>query len=56
MGVDGRMVKVNQAVHGNDFWQTDFDGELRVWRVTYNVNLDSPGDRARPVRVSFGRR
>ena len=35
--VDGKVV--DQSVHGNDFWQTDFDVETRTWSITYNVKL-----------------
>jgi hypothetical protein len=27
-------------VHGNDFWQTDFDADARTWSRTYNVAFD----------------
>lgn len=35
---------VNQSVHGNDFWQTDYDPLTRRWSRTYNlpVNDDKP--------------
>jgi len=49
--VDGKESSLNQAVYGNDFWQTDFDAALGTWSQTYNINLDSPGDRPRAVRV-----
>jgi hypothetical protein len=39
----------NQAVHGNDFWQTDFDENKREWRVTFNVLCDG----TRPTRLEF---
>jgi hypothetical protein len=29
----------DQAVHGNDFWQTDFDAESRTWSQTVTVPL-----------------
>ncbi len=40
--LDGR--RVNQSVHGNDFWQTDYDPAKQDWRMTFNVQLgaDSP--------------
>ncbi len=34
---------LNQAVHGNDFWQTDYDPQSATWSLTYNVPLD-PGN------------
>src|ERR1043166_5732279 len=33
--VDGR--QLDQSVHGNDFWQTDYDEIHRQWRLTFNV-------------------
>lgn len=31
---------VNQAVHGNDYWQTQFDPATHTYTQTYNVPLD----------------
>jgi len=31
---------LNQAVHGNDFWQTDYDEVRKEWRITYNLQRD----------------
>ncbi len=45
---------VNQSVHGRDYWQTDYDSAAQTWSITYNVCLDSPEGRRRPVRLSFG--
>ena len=36
--VDGKAL--DQSVHGNDFWQTDFDAESKSWSRTYNVPFD----------------
>jgi hypothetical protein len=33
---------VNQAVHGNDFWQNDYVPETASWELTYTVPADSP--------------
>ena len=41
LSVDGR--PVNQSVHGNDYWQTDFDSSTRSWSRTYNVPLTGKG-------------
>lgn len=42
---DGRTWKqIDQAKHGNDYWQTDFDSLSGTWEITYNVLMDSPGD------------
>jgi hypothetical protein len=51
---DGKRAKVDQSVHGRDFWQTDYDPATRTYRRTYNVPLDSPGDLPRAVRFEFG--
>jgi hypothetical protein len=45
---DGPWLVVDQARHGQDFWQTDYDAEAREWEVTFTVPLDTPGD----VRVT----
>ena len=36
----GELVKVDQSVHGNDFWQTDYDAASNTWKRTYNLPLD----------------
>ena len=41
---------VDQSVHGNDFWQTDYDPTPHRWEITYNVPLDDD----RPRRLIFG--
>jgi len=35
---------VDQAVHGNDFWQTDYDAQTRSWQITYSIPMDTPND------------
>lgn len=35
--VDGK--KFDQAVHGSDFWQADFDVKTETWSRTYNLPL-----------------
>jgi hypothetical protein len=30
-------VPLNQAIHGSDFWQTDYDPVTRTWSRTYNL-------------------
>jgi len=37
---DGR--PVDQSVHGNDFWQTDYDEATRTWQVTYTIPVIKP--------------
>jgi hypothetical protein len=39
--VDGE--PLNQAVHGNDFWQADYDSQSHEWRITYNLLRDGKG-------------
>ena len=38
--VVGKEVKLDQAVHGNDFWQTDYDAKSGTYKITYNLPLD----------------
>lgn len=40
---------LNQEVHGNDFWQTDYDATRRMWQMTFNIAL-SP-DRRHHVKL-----
>jgi hypothetical protein len=35
--VDGQ--RLDQSVHGNDFWQTDYEPATRRWSQTYNVPI-----------------
>jgi hypothetical protein len=28
---------LDQSIHGNDFWQTDFDAATKSWALTYNL-------------------
>lgn len=30
-------VPLDQSVHGNDFWQTDYDAVSKTWSLTYNL-------------------
>jgi hypothetical protein len=43
---------VDQAVHGNDFWQTDYDPETTSWELTYTLPADWP-EAARQYRFSL---
>ncbi len=38
--VDNELVELNQAVKGNDFWQTEFDTKAQAYRMTFNIPLD----------------
>lgn len=37
---DGGRVPLDQSVHGNDFWQTDYDAESGTYRMSFNLPLD----------------
>jgi len=37
--VNGERNQIDQSIHGNDFWQTDYDPAKRTWSITYNINL-----------------
>ena len=41
--VDGQALVFDQSVHGNDFWQTDFDVKSNSYTRTYNLPLDEGG-------------
>jgi len=41
---NGQWQTINQAVHGNDFWQTNYDSGTQTWTRTYSAPLDTPGD------------
>ena len=30
---------LNQSVHGNDYWQTDYDAGSKTWSLTFNVPI-----------------
>ena len=38
--IDGKRQKFDQAVHGNDFWQTDYDPGSKTYKLTFNLPLD----------------
>ena len=42
---------LNQSIHGNDFWQADYDAESKTWSQTFNVPMDD----AKPHVVRFVR-
>jgi hypothetical protein len=39
--VGTRWIPVNQAVHGNDYWQCDGNTESEAWEITFTLRLDS---------------
>ncbi|MDP4721304.1 MAG: LamG domain-containing protein [Akkermansiaceae bacterium] len=45
--VDGKAPA--QAIHGNDFWQTDFDPVTKTWSRTYNL----PTTAGQPLNISL---
>ena len=55
--VGKKLTPVDQSVHGNDYWQTDYDPAAKVWRITYNVSLDNPkNDTKGKAKFVFGRK
>jgi len=55
---EGPWRRVDQAVHGGDFWQADYDPADRSWELTYTVPLDTPGEarQTREFRFRLGAR
>jgi hypothetical protein len=51
---DGNWRTIDQAVHGNDFWQTDFDPASQTWEVTFTVPADTPDDLSIERAFRFG--
>ncbi len=49
--VDGEVL--DQSVHGNDFWQCDFDPDAQSWSMTYNVPMG--GKLIREIEFAPGR-
>jgi chorismate mutase-like protein len=47
--------RVDQSVHGRDFWQAGFNPSSKTWSLTFNVPLDTPDDRPHTVRFSLRR-
>lgn len=42
--IDGVERAFDQSVHGNDFWQTDYDAASGTFMRTYNLPLDQASD------------
>lgn len=38
--IDGEEIPLDQSVHGNDFWQTDFDATTQTYKLTFNLPID----------------
>ncbi len=51
--VEGDWKRVDQSVHGKDYWQTDYSAASGTWDITYNVDLDSPDDKRKTVDFKF---
>lgn len=51
--IDGSWQKIDQSVHGNDFWQSEYRAESGTWDISYNVDLDKPGDIREKVEFRF---
>lgn len=49
----GEQIPFDQSVHGNDFWQTDYDPAQKTWSITYNINVDSLSEPRKPVTFIF---
>lgn len=45
--VNGR--PFSQSVHGNDYWQTDYDFQANTWSQTFNLPRNDP----QPLRLEF---
>lgn len=45
--IDG--VRVDQSVHGNDYWQTDYDPQSGTWSQTFTIPCPHAGSR----RITF---
>jgi len=50
-GAGGKAAKFDQAVHGNDFWQADYDSGTRRWSLTFNIPVRDAG----PHAIRLGR-
>ncbi|UCG49901.1 MAG: hypothetical protein JSU94_08975, partial [Phycisphaerales bacterium] len=37
---NGQRVPLDQSVHGNDYWQTDYDAASNTFRMSFNLPLD----------------
>ena len=40
---NGTYMAINQAIHGNDFWQCDYDAGNCTYSITYNIFRDASG-------------
>ncbi len=54
--VNDKQIKIDQSVYGNDYWQSDYDGVSKKWRITYNILLDTKDDVPQARRFMFRKR
>ncbi|MBI9017752.1 MAG: hypothetical protein JEZ07_10890 [Phycisphaerae bacterium] len=38
--VNGKRVKLDQSVHGNDYWQVDYEEHSGLYKMSFNLELD----------------
>lgn len=38
--VGDKLISLDQSVHGNDFWQTDYDPRTSTYKMSFNLPLD----------------
>ncbi len=51
--VDSSWKLIDQSVHGNDFWQAEYVASDGTWDITYNLDLDTPGDERQKAEYRF---
>ena len=51
--VNGQWQSINQEIHGNDFWQSEYDTASGTWDITFNINLDSVNDERQILEFKF---
>lgn len=51
--VNGQWQSINQEIHGNDFWQSEYDTASGTWDITFNINLDSVNDKKQILELKF---
>ncbi len=41
--VDGKRIPLDQSIHGNDFWQTDYHAATDTYQLSFNLPTDESG-------------
>lgn len=41
----------SQAIHGQDFWQNDFDAQTKTWSLTFNISISGTKPHAIVLKV-----